>query len=173
MMKENICKLLAVIGVIVLLAGYVYASGAIATAVKGLWKGIKLGPYLIGEAIAEVCKMAAKTWVVLTAYRGVTFLEGIFDNIDSLLTTNPPVGEIFTGMWFFMRIIAPFYILAILILAIYLLIGSSSPRSRAKAKSVLSKVIVGVVLISISPAFLKILFLIAESLTRALMPVGA
>lgn len=128
---------------------------------------------IAGPIIKEGFKLLAKLWISITGKTAIQFLEGIFDNIPSLLTTNPPLSEITSGMFFFIKIITPFYILTILILAIYILMVSHSIRGRAKAKSMLTKLIIGLVLISISPGILGILFIISENLAKALMTMGA
>lgn len=128
---------------------------------------------IAGAAIAEGFKLLAKTWIASSGWEALSFLEAIFDNLPLLLTTNPPMSEITSGMFFFIKIIAPFYILAIVILALYILMASSSVRGRAKAKSMLTNLIIGLVLISLSPGVLGILFIVSENLAKALISMGA
>ncbi len=128
---------------------------------------------IIDVALAEGFKLLAKGWIVTSGWQVVgLFYEKIFDSFPLLLTTNPPLSEITPGIFFFIKIIAPFYILAILVLALYILIASSDVRRRAKAKSLLSNLIIGLVLISISPFVLGILFIISENLAKVLMSMG-
>lgn len=154
--KSRIFTLLVVI---LLLSTLVNAGGAL------------LG--IIDVAIKEGLKLVAKGWIVSTGWQVIDFYEKIFDSFPLLLTTNPPMSEITSGMFFFIKIIAPFYILAIVILALYILMASSSMRGRAKAKSMLTNLIIGLVLISLSPGVLKVFFIISENLANALISMGA
>lgn len=129
---------------------------------------------LIDVLLAEAIKLVAKGWIVSSAWQVLgLFLERIFDSIPLLLTSNPPLSEITPGMFFFIKIIAPFYISAILFLTLYLIIISASASGRAKAKGMLTSMVLGLILISISPVVLKILLMISETFSKALMPMGA
>lgn len=171
-MDKKRIKTLIVVNAIILLSECVSASG-MATAVKGIWKGLKIVPFLIAEAIAEAFKQISKWWIWLTAKTAIGFFEAIFENMEYLITLNPPMGEIFPGMLFFMKIIAPFYIFAILFIAIYIIIGSGSARAIAKAKSILGKLVIGLILVTLSPLILQIVLLISENLTKTIMSGGA
>lgn len=158
------------IKILVLAVGILLLSGTASAVIGALV--VKALIWILGPLIAEAFKMLAKTWICTTAFYALQFLEEIFKSIPMLLTTNPPVGEIFHGMWFFIKIIAPFYILTILFSVLYMTLTSNTVE-RAKAKSILTQLVVGLVLISISPAILQILFLVSENLAKVVMAMGA
>jgi hypothetical protein len=171
--RKNTIRIIALIAIVISLSIHTDATASVSSALTGIFGAVGKAAFLVGELVTELIKFISKGWIIATAYRGITFLEGIFDNIENLISTNPPMSEIFPGMLFFMKIIAPLYILAIVALAIYFLIGSGSASNRAKARSMLSKLLISLVLVSISPAVLSILFAISENLVKALLSIGA
>ncbi|MEM4347639.1 MAG: hypothetical protein QW802_03530 [Candidatus Altiarchaeota archaeon] len=78
----------------------------------------------------------------------------LYNEITKLILLNPPVRSNIL-LQLFMKIILPFYILAIIATGFYLIFMSSSPAKRATAKNMLTKFVIGMFLISVSPAILE------------------
>ncbi len=128
---------------------------------------------ILDPLIEEYWKTLSRWWIIESGEKASGFLEAIFGGFQSLLTEKVPMSAITPEMWFFIKIIVPFYVLAIVILAVYISMTPGSVRGRAKAKSMLLKLIIGAVLISISPWILEVLFIISENLAKALWGMGA
>lgn len=102
----------------------------------------------------------------------------LFRNIDRVILKNPSLTLSTTRdlMNRFISILEPMYVTAILILGLYLIFFSGSPKNRAKAKSALLWSILGMCIITVSPYILMLLFDISEALTLSVLswaPVDA
>lgn len=98
------------------------------------------------------------TWLVL---KGTSFAE----NFDKAILYNPPVEGVLPFMDMLLKILFPIFFLLIVSIGFYLLLFSSSPEGRAKAKSMLGKLIITMVLVSISPLIIEAIFEISGGLT--------
>jgi len=95
-------------------------------------------------------------------------------NIYDYILQNPPVySEGFRSMiGFFISLIQPFYILAIILTAFYIMFVSDSYVKRSKAKSMLEKLIVGLIIMSFSLPLLWIFFGVSEAVTASILNQG-
>lgn len=84
------------------------------------------------------------------------------------LLRSPVISDILN---LFIRILQPFYALAILMTAIYLLFVSGSPAGRAKAKSTLIKLIIGLGLITMTLPLMEMLLEISQYSASILMSI--
>jgi hypothetical protein len=73
------------------------------------------------------------------------------------------------GLRFFRNLVQPLYFLAIAVTAFYLIFISGSPSGRAKAKSLMRSLIVGMIIISLSPVLLSSLVNFSAITTRSIM----
>lgn len=96
------------------------------------------------------------------------------NNITSHILQNPPVySEGFRSMiGFFISLIQPFYILAIILTAFYIMFVSDSYVRRSKAKAMLGKLVVGLIITSFSLPVLWTFFSMSEAVTSSILNQG-
>jgi len=170
--NKNLKEKAISIGIIFLLINLVFLSnveyvaaqssskiGGVANFLKNLIELDNLEPILLIVWLA---------WMTSSATRNfhTHIREYVFINPDP---TNP---ELLRVMGFFISITQGFYIISIILTGFYLLFISGSARGRAKAKYVLGKLVMGMVLVSISPFLLQLLFQFSSSLTSAILDQG-
>ncbi|MFC2154189.1 hypothetical protein ACFLRC_01750, partial [Candidatus Altiarchaeota archaeon] len=86
----------------------------------------------------------------------------------------PPTGwDSGTGLLivYIMRILIPFIEVALLITGIYFIFISRSPKGRAKAKVILQKLILAMVLITVSPMLYQTMIYLSSALTGSILNV--
>jgi hypothetical protein len=95
----------------------------------------------------------------------------IINNFPDLILVNPNAkgAEVMGGLNFFLSFIQPLYLLTITVTAFYLIFVSGSPSGRAKAKSLMKSLVVGMIVISLSPVLLSALLNFSAITTRAIM----
>jgi len=95
----------------------------------------------------------------------------IIDNLSDLILINPDAKgtEVMGGLHFFLSLIQPLYLLTITVTAFYLIFISGSPSGRAKAKSLMGSLILGMIIISLSPVLLSALANFSAITTKAIM----
>lgn len=86
-----------------------------------------------------------------------------------LMNPSPTEPEVLNVMNFFISLLQGVYVLAIGATAFYIMFFSISPKQRANAKYMLGKLIIGVLLISISPFIIKLLFDFSYSMTEQIL----
>ncbi len=98
----------------------------------------------------------------------------ISENINSYILENPDPLQpgVNSAIYSFVHLLIPFYVLAIVSLGIYLLFLSASPKGRARAKSMFSKLVIGMILVSISPYLLSIFFNLSTGVTESILDQG-
>lgn len=116
-------------------------------------------------------------WIVGLVANVITML---FQGIMALIRWNPRVfclpDEVIHGcevtggidklMPYFMDILVPLYIIALMFTAMYFLVKGGSPRGRARAKVMLSKLLFSIVIISMSPIIYQTLLDISSALVE-------
>jgi len=104
---------------------------------------------------------------------GSTMHKDLFrDNFQDFIAMNPsPVqsATLRSAMGFFIHLLQPFYILGIIVASFYLIFISSSPGKRYRIKSMLTKLLAGMIVISLSPAILQLFFSLSGGLTRVIL----
>lgn len=106
----------------------------------------------------------------------IGFIEGLATTW--LYTQNPIVAgpnadpAILAVVNSFLRLLQPFYILAIILTGVYLLFIGGTPAGRAKAKSMFWKLIFSMVLVTLSMQLFQILLNLSEVLTSAVMNIS-
>ncbi|MCK4492287.1 MAG: hypothetical protein KAU03_06660 [Candidatus Altiarchaeales archaeon] len=135
--------------------------------ILGLLLGIiSLQPQVTAQIIWVIKRMG---YSALASDYGTAGWEEIKDNIADIILANPPVEELHSLMTEVMKLVFAFYIPAIISLGFYILFLSSSSTGRAKAKDMLGKLIVGLVMISVSPQLINILLSISEQFTSSIL----
>ncbi len=124
----------------------------------------------IAEAISDLLvDQIIKGWMIGTLHTAHVFFDSVYRNLPTLILANPTMESISPGLRFFFSLVIPFYILGILLTSIYLLFLSGSPAGRSMAKGNLLRLIYSLVLISLSPFLLNLLFLLSSSATSYVM----
>ncbi|GAG40930.1 unnamed protein product, partial [marine sediment metagenome] len=110
-------------------------------------------------------------WIITSLKKTTIFFDSVYRNLPSLILANPTVESVGPGLGFFLKLVLPFYILGILLTALYLLFLSGSPAGRSMAKGNLLKLIYSLILLSLSPSLLELLFFLSSSVTSYVMSV--
>lgn len=95
----------------------------------------------------------------------------IVGNLSGLIVLNPEADgpDVQNGLGFFMGLIQPLYVLSIAVTAFYLVFVTGSPSGRAKAKSLMKDLVIGMMIISLSPLLLEALLTFSANATDAVM----
>jgi len=124
----------------------------------------------VDELATQLADMLAR----LILFIGLFFMiedDGMFyNNIRAGVMSNPSLSPgVVNVMGIFVSMLQPIYILAIVLTAIYLLFMRSSIEGRAKAKSLLFRLIISLVVVSLSLPILTASIAISESLTDTIL----
>lgn len=94
-----------------------------------------------------------------------------YDNLPLMITQNPPIDNpiIHSSLVFFINILEPFYVVAIILCGFYLMLLSSSPKGRANAKSLLLRLLISMFFVTLSIHIIKFIFLASENLASDIM----
>lgn len=98
----------------------------------------------------------------------------VYDNLPSYLLNDPPLNnpEITAITGYFIKILEPLYVTAIVLTGMYLLFFSGTPRGRSRAKTMLIKLVVGMVVVSLTMPIMQIIFSISSALTQNVLSLG-
>ncbi|MEA1924906.1 MAG: hypothetical protein U9M95_03460 [Candidatus Altiarchaeota archaeon] len=158
-----------VVGVVLLLLVLASIPPVSAAKTKG-YTGYSIGlSGVLNMLTSEAAKMARKGIIIYSANLIHYFYLSVFDNMPSLIKANPPMWSIKHFMGFFINLMQPFYIAAIMLTGFYIIFVSQSPLNRARAKKWFGKLIIGLVLISVSPLLVELLYYVSGSLTSQIM----
>ena len=176
MKKGGRRKLLALIAitVVLLLAGEVTAFPpllVILQSFEALWA-------VVWEKIGEIVVRITYAFFIQEVY--FKPIEENYQHLPELILMNPqmmleseggfvgntPVENLVN---FFIKMTEPFYILAILAIAFYLLFVSGSPLGRARAKSSLIKLIISMGVIMLTVPIIQLLLDVSEYLTGSVL----
>jgi len=103
------------------------------------------------------------------------FILGVTDDVSKNLETyilmnpDPTKPEVLNVLNYFISNIQKLYILAIAATAFYMLFISLSPRQRAMSKYMLGKLVLGFLLVSISPYLLSLAYQFSEGMTAMIL----
>ena len=95
----------------------------------------------------------------------------IVNNLSDLILLNPDAEgtEVQNGLGFILGLIQPLYVLSIAATAFYLIFVTGSPTGRAKAKSLMKDLVVGMIIISLSSLLLEALLTFSATATDAVL----
>ncbi len=98
----------------------------------------------------------------------------VYDNLTSYLLNDPPLdnADIAAITTYFIKILEPLFVLSIVLTGMYLIFFSGTPHGRTRAKSMLVKLIAGMVLVSLTIPIMQIIFSIASRLTQNILALG-
>jgi len=111
-------------------------------------------------------------WVWHATLRGV--ISDLSQNLTTYILMNPdPLrSDILSTTKFFITLIYPLYILAMIYLAVYIIFISASPTKRSRAKAMLVKLVIGMLLIPSSPHLLALFLDFSTEFTRHTIAQG-
>ena len=126
----------------------------------------------IGKFISELSGRLVFMGMVWTKISNIKY--EIYNNLPYFLLNDPQPGspDINSISRYFISLLEPLYVMAILLTGIYLLFFSGTPQGRVRAKGMLLSLILGMVVISVSTYLIQLLFNTSNSLTRNLLGQG-
>ena len=129
----------------------------------------KVGMYL-KEFTTYFADMLSRVILFIFMYFMIEDEDMFYNNIEEGVMSNPSLSPgVENVLGIFIGMLQPIYILAIVMTALYLLFMQSSIEGRAKAKSLLSKLIVSLTVISLSLPILTASMAVSESLTGTIL----
>jgi len=186
-------KILAIFIILILLSSSVSASiidtiwGLITKPLKGVlksWEHVLKNPkhfikhwgkHFAHEELEEKGeRIRTFAYVFLLGLFTWTVTKDISENINRYILINPdPLHEgVKSTVYSFIHLLIPFYVLALVSLGVYILFLSTSPKGRSRAKSMVSKLIIGMILVTISPHLLNFFFTLSENVTKNILTQG-
>lgn len=125
---------------------------------------------VVGEPVSSLfVDQIIKLWIITSLRKAHIFFDSVYKNLPPLILVNPTLESLSPGLNFFLSMVMPFYILGILLTGIYILFLSGSPAGRAMAKGNMLKLIYSLILISLSPLLLQLLFFVSSTTTSYIM----
>ena len=110
-------------------------------------------------------------YIFVVGYIINTVAEDIENNFSKHILLNPDLKNpaALNLLRYFIGLLYPVYILAIVVTGFYIIFIPGSPVGRFRAKSLLGKLIISMVLVSISPELMGWLLLLTEESTREII----
>lgn len=166
-------KRILMISLTLILCFMVMNGSAILPAIKALWEMKKFIEEVF-RAVSDIIVRLLYSYVLKLAV--FDRLQDNYDHFPETLLLNPQLldesGGEFTGKTtvenlvnFSIRMTQPFYMLAIVLIAFYLLFVSGSPLGRARAKSSLIKLVISMGFILLTVPIMQLFLDISECLT--------
>ncbi len=126
----------------------------------------------IGQFVSELSGRLVYMGMIWTKISNIKY--EIYDNLPYFLLSDPNAGSpVIAGIsTYFISILEPLYVTAILLTGIYLLFFSGTPQGRMKAKSTLISLVIGMVIISVSTYLIELLFGVSNTLTKNILGQG-
>ncbi len=126
----------------------------------------------VGKFLSELSGRLVYMGMLWTKISNIKY--EIYDNLPYFLLNDPNPGspQIASISRYFISILEPLYVMAILLTGIYLLFFSGTPQGRMRAKATLISLIMGMVVISVSTYLIQLLFDTSNTLTRNILGQG-
>lgn len=181
-------KLITIIIILSFFVPYMYAAGTVTvqnptwleehfqrmTSIKQYWDTANLGSlnrlknFMTGEH-GEHARLILYIAFLYFFTLGVT--DDVSKNLETyiLMNPDPTKPEVLNVLNYFISNIQKLYILAIAATAFYMLFISLSPRQRAMSKYMLGKLVLGFLLVSISPYLLSLAYQFSEGMTAMIL----
>ena len=135
---------------------------------------VVVGLAAIAEAFARLAAMYLERGLYIFAM-GVIFhhmIPSMYTDIIHWILMNPPIidsPDVENMVFFFVHLTYPLYVLAIVLTGLYMLLVSTSPRGRARAKGSLIRLILGMVVIVITIPLIQLLMDVSEGFTSLVL----
>ena len=127
---------------------------------------------LLSPLADEAVKYVWKGSIIAMATNMKNFFYSLYDNMLLLILANPPIAAVKGFMGFFINLVQPFYILAIVLLGFQLIFVASSPKERAEIKTLFGWFLASLMLVSLSPYLLVMLMGISNMLTTLILGIA-
>jgi hypothetical protein len=126
----------------------------------------------IGKFLSELSGRLVFMGMVWTKISNIKY--EIYNNLPNFLLNDPQPGSpaINSISRYFISLLEPLYVMAILLTGIYLLFFSGTPQGRLRAKAMLISLIMGMVVISVSTYLIQLLFNTSNALTKNILGQG-
>jgi hypothetical protein len=126
----------------------------------------------IGKFLSELAGRLVFMGMVWTKISNIKY--EIYNNLPYFLLNDPQPGspDINSISRYFISLLEPLYVMAILLTGIYLLFFSGTPQGRVRAKTMLISLIIGMVVISVSTYLIQLLFNTSNTLTKNILGQG-
>lgn len=108
-------------------------------------------------------------YITLSTLYGTEGLNEFKEHLSEIVMMNPSITTLSNLMVIVIKLVFALYIPVITFLGFYILFLSSSPEGRAEAKSMLTKLIVGLIFVSVSPQLMNLLLTVSEGLTSSIL----
>jgi len=98
-------------------------------------------------------------------------LMNVYDSLQGLMLINPPLSysAIYNTIRYFIMILEPLYITAIIVTGLYFFFSSASPAGRTRARNLLPILVLSMVATSLSINILQILFNFSYELSKGII----
>ena len=129
----------------------------------------------VGHGVFEIIEEGTTALYVIGMEHIVNIISAdISENLVKYILMNPSPLQpnVKSAMYFFVLLLFPAYILAIVLLGIYIQFLSASPRGRSRAKSMLTNMVIGMVIISTAPNLLDVFLNISQGVTENILNQG-
>ena len=122
----------------------------------------------IGNAIEVTEAVLYGIWI---AFLALYAMDELRDNIVNVILMNPPVTDpfIYDLLRFFIQLLYPLYVLAIIVTGVYIIFISSSPEGRVRSKNMFVKLIIGMGLLTASPHILHLILDSSQAIASAIL----
>jgi len=157
-MRLNKAKILAITLIVLVLSG-----------TASSWDPVGWIKEHVVDWIIEQIKKIPERFVSWFVDVMVNFIQGMLAFLKDMIMKNPDPDDIKPLVEDFMEILVPVYVVIIVVLGIYIIFVSISPSGRAKAKSIFWKILLSMVLVSLSLQIFEILLTISEALAQRMM----
>lgn len=135
-----------------------------------IWKGVEdYVTYFSGDLTqrAIFAYSLISNWIKDMAY--LTF-DDIQDHVlRNPLLDNPDVSRL---IYYFVRILEPLYVAALILIGMYLIFFSGSPATRVIMKSAFLRLILSLIFVSLSLPIIKTLLMLSHSMTLGIIALG-
>jgi len=140
--------------------------------VLGKLEKSKLGSFFLKLFTKENFEFAQRVYFSLFVWYGTNNIaEDINKHFVDYILKNPNIHTSVTYnlIRYFVSILYPLYILAIIVTGLYILFMPASPLGRARAKSLFGKLIISMVLVSMSPYLMITLLTFTQQITKEIL----
>ena len=95
----------------------------------------------------------------------------VYESLQGLILINPPLnyGPIYYTVRYLVMILEPVYVTAVIATGIYLLFVSGSPSGRTRAKSLLPRLVLSMVAVTLSLNILQIIFSFSYEVSKSII----
>lgn len=102
-----------------------------------------------------------------------TLLRGFYAGASAMILLNPDLKAINPAFQMYRDFLYPFFMLYLVLGAFYLLFMAGSPSGRGRAKSMFWKLMLAMIMVTLSPQLFKIIMTIAHDLAQSILAIAS